>query len=106
MPRFSPLPRDCRRWLVQVDRILRREWRIDSEDAGWDREDVLRYWGYGETPEEFVEGFAEKYDLIRFEPYGTLNRRGRATFPARASQPPRSAASGGTGGASARPRKA
>ncbi len=28
---------------------------------------MLRYWGYGETPADFVEWFAEKYDLIRFE---------------------------------------
>lgn len=66
MSRLPPLPRDCRRWLAEVDRILRREWRIDSADAGWDREDVLRYWGYGEAPAEFVEWFAEKYDLIGF----------------------------------------
>lgn len=67
MPRAASLPRACRLWLAEVDRILRRDWCIDSADAGWDREDVLRYWGHGEPPEEFVEWLAEKYELIRFE---------------------------------------
>ncbi|SFS52762.1 hypothetical protein SAMN05192570_1900 [Brevundimonas viscosa] len=67
MPRAASLTRACRRWLAEVDRILRRDWCIDSANAGWDREDVLRYWGYGETPADFVVWFAEKYDLIRFK---------------------------------------
>jgi hypothetical protein len=27
---------------------------------------VLRYWSFGETPEAFVDWFADKYDLIDF----------------------------------------
>lgn len=45
---------------------MKRDWYLDSNGAGWSREDVLRYWGYGETPEDFVDWFAEKYDLIDF----------------------------------------
>ena len=62
-----PLPTACAAWLAEVDRLMKRDWCIDSADAGWSAEDVLRYWGYGETPAAFVEWFAEKYDLIRFD---------------------------------------
>lgn len=65
-----PLPPTCAAWLAEVDRLMKRDWCIDSADAGWSAEDVLRYWRYGDTPTEFVERFAEKYDLIRFEPSG------------------------------------
>lgn len=54
-------------WLAEVDRVMQRAWFLDSNGAGWSREQVLRYWRYGETPEEFVEWFAEKYELILFE---------------------------------------
>ena len=46
---------------------MKRDWCLDSDCAGWSREDVLRYWSYGDKPEEFVEWFSKKYDLIRFE---------------------------------------
>lgn len=46
---------------------MKRDWCIDSTDAGWSREDTLRYWRNGDSEEEFVEWFAEKYELIRFE---------------------------------------
>ncbi|QDH74370.1 hypothetical protein [Brevundimonas sp. M20] len=63
------LPLDCAAWLEQVNAVLKRDWCIDSADAGWSPEDVLRYWRFGEAPEVFVAWFAEKYDLIRFEPH-------------------------------------
>lgn len=65
-----PLPPACAAWLTEVDRLMKRDWCIDSADAGWSEADVLRYWSYGETPADFVEWFAEKYRLIRFEPSG------------------------------------
>jgi hypothetical protein len=46
---------------------MKRDWCIDTADAGFDTADVLRCWGYGEAPEEFVAWFAEKYGLLRFE---------------------------------------
>lgn len=60
-------PEDFVTWLAAVDRIMKRDWCIDTDDAGIPREDALRYWREGESPEEFVAWFAEKYDLIRFE---------------------------------------
>lgn len=64
----AALPSECIAWLAKVDRLMKRDWCIDSVDAGWSPEDTLRYWRYGESPEAFVAWFAEKYDLIRFEP--------------------------------------
>lgn len=59
-------PAACRHWLDRVNVLMKRDWCIDAEDAGWSSDDILRYWRCGETPEAFVEWFAEKYDLIRF----------------------------------------
>ncbi len=67
------VPKACAKWLVEVDRLMKRDWFIDSDDAGLDDEQVLRYWRYGDTPAEFVAWFAEKYDLYDFRrPWGTL----------------------------------
>lgn len=55
-------------WIAEVDRTLRREWRITAADAGLSREDLKRHWTDGLSPIDFVEWFAAKYDLIRFEP--------------------------------------
>jgi hypothetical protein len=63
----TKLPTDCARWLVSVDRLMKRDWCIDTADAGLSQEDVLRYWRDGDTPAGFVSRFAEKHDLIRFE---------------------------------------
>lgn len=60
------LPAECVAWLAEVNRIMKRDWYLDSDGAGWSRENILRYWGYGDPPEEFVDWFAEKYDLIDF----------------------------------------
>lgn len=61
------LPRKCLVWVVAVDQILWRDWYTNSSDAGWDRDQLIRYWQYGDTPEAFVDWFADKYDLIRFD---------------------------------------
>ena len=63
----AALPPECTAWLNEADRVMKRDWCIDSADAGWSSEDTLRYWRYGEGPEAFVEWYAAKYDLIRFE---------------------------------------
>ncbi|WP_439472575.1 hypothetical protein [Brevundimonas sp.] len=55
------LPQDCIDWLARVDVVIKREWCIDSNDAGWAPEDVLRYWRREETPEVFVDWLAAKY---------------------------------------------
>jgi len=61
------LPPDCLAWVKAVDRIMKRDWCIDLSDAGADGQDVVRYWRAADRPEAFVEWFAEKHDLIRFE---------------------------------------
>lgn len=66
MPANAALPPECIEWLANVDRVMKRDWCIDSADAGWSPEETLRYWRYGETPEAIVEWFAQKYELIRF----------------------------------------
>jgi len=63
------LPSDCIAWLAEVDRVMKRDWCVDSEDTGWSPDDVLRYWRYDEGPEVFVEWFAEKYGLIRLSAF-------------------------------------
>jgi hypothetical protein len=66
-------------WLAEVDRVMKRDWCIDTADAGLGEEDVERYWRDGNEPAAFVAWFAEKYDLIRFErrPF----RRSLSSFP-------------------------
>ncbi len=66
MSKDDELPAECIAWLAEVDRLMKRDWYLDSNGAGWSREDVLRYWGYGETSVDFVDWFAEKYGLIDF----------------------------------------
>lgn len=61
------LPPECLAWVKEVDHIMKRDWCIDLTDAGAASEDVLRYWRFGEEPVDFVDWFAEKYDLIRFD---------------------------------------
>jgi hypothetical protein len=56
------------RWVQAVDRLMKRHWCIDTIDAGLDDAELSRYWRDGEEPLAFVAWFAEKYDLIRFEP--------------------------------------
>jgi len=63
----ADLPPECLAWVRDVDRIMKRDWYIDLSDAGAASEDVLRYWRNIDQPAEFVEWFAEKYDLIRFD---------------------------------------
>ncbi len=55
-------------WITEVNRLMKRDWCIDTADAGLDDADLARSWQEGEDPEAFVAWFAEKYDLIRFEP--------------------------------------
>ena len=65
------LPSECANWVSDVDRLMKRDWYIDTDDAGLDDEQVLRYWKLGDTPAEFVAWFADKYDLYDFRnPWG------------------------------------
>lgn len=65
---------DRAHWTATVDHLMRRDWRIGVDDAGIDEQQLADHWGQGETPAAFVEWFAEKYDLIRFEPGFSTSR--------------------------------
>lgn len=60
------VPEDCAEWVGEADRLMKRDWYIDTVDAGLDDEDVIGYWKSGDSPEEFVAWFAEKRDLYDF----------------------------------------
>lgn len=71
------LPRPCLAWVKEVDRIMREEFCIDLTDAGADRQEVIRYWKSGRDPDDFVDWFGEKYDLItrdQWDPFGVCRR--------------------------------
>jgi len=55
-------------WVAEVDRLMRRDWCIDTSDAGLSDDELTRYWQDAEEPAAFVAWFAEKHDLIRLEP--------------------------------------
>lgn len=74
-------------WTAAVDRLMRRDWCIGIDDAGIDEQQLADHWRDGETPAVFVEWFAEKYDLIRFERPPSV-RTAPATSPASSSRRP------------------
>ncbi len=53
-------------WLQKVAEILQRDWCLSPEAAGWDDEQIDRYYSWGESPEEFVKWYADKYELLDF----------------------------------------
>jgi len=65
---------DIAQWTAAVDQLMRRDWRISIDDAGIDEQQLADHWGQRETPAAFVEWFAEKYDLIRFESGSCVSR--------------------------------
>lgn len=69
MPQVRETKLDVADWLAEADRLMKRDWCIDTADAGLSAGDCERLWRDGETPEQVVARFADKYDLIRFEPY-------------------------------------
>lgn len=52
-----------KRWLSEVDRQLLHRFAIDHVDAGWDESQIVKYFGFGMSPVEFVSWFTAKYDL-------------------------------------------
>lgn len=47
-----------------ADAVLSTIYGIDMNDAGLDDERLRTHWSSGETPNEFVHWFGQKYDLI------------------------------------------
>ena len=60
---------ELEKWLGEVNEIMSADYFIDSEDAGWDKEEIEKYYSFGNNPAEFVAWFAEKYDLYDFKTY-------------------------------------
>jgi hypothetical protein len=56
-------------WRRRVDALMKRDYAIDTVDAGLSDEEIARHFADGDTPEEFVRWFAEKYDLDRRDSY-------------------------------------
>lgn len=56
------------RWVRTVDWLMKRDWCVDTVDAGLSDDDLTRHWLDGDEPAAFVAWIADKYDLIRFEP--------------------------------------
>jgi len=65
-------PALVRRWKLEVDEIMKRDFLIGVDEAGASEEDVLRYFGFGFSPREFAVWFGEKYDLHRVSDRWTL----------------------------------
>lgn len=73
----SDLPRVCLAWVKEVDRLMLEAFCIDLFDAGADQEQIVRYWKGGQAPDDFVQWFGEKYDLItrdQWDPFGVARR--------------------------------
>lgn len=61
-------------WRHRVDALMKRDYAIDTADAGLGEEDIARFFADGDTPEAFVRWFAEKYDLDRCDSYFPVPR--------------------------------
>ena len=68
MPRMARSPA-ITTWKRHVDALMKRDYAIDTADAGIDDEELGRHFADGGTPEDFVSWFAEKYDLDRRDSY-------------------------------------
>lgn len=53
-------------WIAEADRAMRRDWLIDTRDAGFGVGELAKF-AEVETPEGWVARIAEKYDFIRFD---------------------------------------
>jgi hypothetical protein len=63
------IPTPARRWKRTVDALMKRDYAIDTDDAGLSDEEIARFCADGSSPEDFVRWFAEKYDLDRCDSY-------------------------------------
>lgn len=50
-------------WLAAADDHLKRSYAISFSDAGFDDAFLMQAWRHEETPSEFVERIALKFDL-------------------------------------------
>lgn len=61
-------------WKRRVDALMKRDYAIDTGDAGISDEEIARYFADGDAPEGFVSWFAGKYDLDRRDSYFPVTR--------------------------------
>lgn len=50
-------------WRSEADAFLKRGYAIDLADAGISEADLRKHHRQGESPTEFIDGFALKFDL-------------------------------------------
>lgn len=50
-------------WKLAVDHALEREYAITIEDAGLNKQDLVLHWREQDSPVEYVDWLARKYDL-------------------------------------------
>lgn len=62
----NELPPAFIEWRAEVDRVMKRDWYIDTDQAGTEIERLLTHWKDGVEPERYVSWFADKYGLFDF----------------------------------------
>lgn len=50
-------------WLKRVEFLLITRFGINVNDVGWSENEKLRFFNFGETPEDFIDWYRIKYDL-------------------------------------------
>ncbi len=60
---------EMKSWKKRVDYILKRRYNLTIELAGLSDRQIADYYQPDFTPSDFVEWFAEKYDLYDFKSY-------------------------------------
>ena len=62
-----------RQWRDEVDKHMRRDYGIDTVDAGLDHDYLVQPYRQGLSPQEFVDWLGDKYALTKMQGayYGT-----------------------------------
>lgn len=54
-------------WRQQLDKLCKKVYLIDTDDMGFDTDQLMKLWMESSTPEEVSDYFGLKYDLTRAE---------------------------------------
>lgn len=54
-------------WRQKLDEFCKKLYFIDTDDMGFDKDQLIRLWMEGSTPREVSDYFGLKYDLTRAE---------------------------------------
>ena len=60
---------DFAKWRSRLDRYMIKKYALSIKLSGWDDQRLRRHFDDGDTPEETVEFYAEKYDLVSREDF-------------------------------------